>query len=63
MNELEQIDGLLYDASADFGASEVEHQIAQHTDTLPEFTRRLAEHLRKIEAVGEARREKLMENF
>ena len=57
MNELKQIDDLLYDASADFSASEVEHQIDCHADTLPEFTRRLAEHLRKINAVGEARRQ------
>jgi hypothetical protein len=62
-DELKQIDDLLYDASWSFAVSEVEHQIAMHADTLPEFTRLLAEHLRKINAVGEARREEATKNF
>ena len=53
--EIEQIDSLLWDALADL--NDTEHNIEMHVSTLPEFTRRLADHLRKIKAVGEKRRD------
>lgn len=60
-DEIKHIDILLCDASWTMASSEVEHQISCHEDTLPEFTRKLAEHLRKIDAVGLERREDEME--
>lgn len=60
-DELAEIDDILFDANWEFCASEVEHQIESHSDTLPEFTRRLAAHLRKIDAVGKDRRVAIME--
>lgn len=59
-DELRQIDHALFDASWAMAESEVEHQISCHEDTLPEFARKLAEYLRKIDAVGDARREEEM---
>jgi hypothetical protein len=51
--ELKQIDDLLFDSVHD----DVGHQINCHADTLPQYTRQLAETLKKINAVGLARLE------
>lgn len=59
-DELSKIDDLVFDAMADSHESEIEHQIECHEDTVPTLLRQLAEHLRKINAVGEARREEEM---
>lgn len=54
-DELHKVDDAVYDASADVG--DAEHQIAMHEATLPQFVRCLVAHLKRIDAIGENRRQ------
>lgn len=60
-DELNAIDEAIFDATWAMG--DAEHQITMHADQLPEFVRLLVKHLKRIEAAGNARREKQLDEI